>query len=115
MLAGYQNAQKTGIGRACFSCRILSQFTELPQERLASYLLGAILRSDVMSIRNSAALCVDRSTIVLVAGKEPLCKAICEVLRFDGYFREILAYDNTGSIPLSGKGALLIAHQNRLL
>ena len=115
LLAGYQNAQKTGLGRACFSCRILSQFTDLSKDQLASYLLGAVLRSDVMSIRNSTALSVDSSSIVLVAGKQPLQQAICEVLHFDGYFKEILAYNNNDSIPLSGRGALLIAHHNNLL
>ncbi len=115
LLAGYQNARKTGPGRACFSCRILSQFTNLPQEKLACYLLGSILQSDVISIRNSTALSVDRSSIVLVAGKEPLRRAICEVLRFDGFFSDIVEYESTGSIPLSGKGALLIAHQKDLL
>lgn len=113
--AGYQNARKTGLGRACFSCRILSQFTDLPKEKLASYLLGVILSSDVLSIRNSTALSVDSSSIVLVAGKDPLREAICEVLRFDGYFSEVIAYDSAGDIPLSGKGALLIAHQKDLL
>ena len=115
LLAGYQNARKTGLGRACFSCRILSQFTDLSKEKLASYLLGVILSSDVLSIRNSNALCVDRSTIVLVAGKDPLRGAICEMLRADGYFSEVIGYDSTGDIPLSGKGALLIAHQKNLL
>lgn len=115
LLTGYQNAQKTGLGRACFSCRILSQFTAYSKEQLASYLLGAVLSSDVTSIRNSTALSVDPGCVVLVAGKEPLQRAICDVLRHDGFFSEVIAYAPSGSVPLSGAGALLIAHQRNLL
>ena len=46
LLLGYENAKKTGLGRACFSGRILSLFVEEDTEKIANYILGASLQGE---------------------------------------------------------------------
>lgn len=110
LLAGYQNAAATGLGRACFSCRILNQFTEKNPDKLANYILGAVLESDVTALKNSSAIRAGKNTLIVVAGKEPLQTAIADILKEDGSFGEVRIFEADASIPLSSLGAFLIAN-----
>ena len=115
LLTGYENARLNGLGRACFSCRILNQFAIPDKKRLASYLLGAVLQSDVAALQHSKALHADASTCMVVAGRDPLRRAICEVLTHAGSFGEVMAYESASDVPLACQGALLIAREGGLL
>ncbi len=115
LLTGYENAKRTGLGRACFSCRILNQFSIPEKERLANYILGAVLQSDVAAIKNSDAVRATSDTLMIVAGKNPLRQAICDILEHDGSFGEVINYQPQTDIPLSSLGAFLIAHKGGLL
>ena len=108
LLLGFDAAERTGLGRACFSARILSQLGGEPPEKLANYVLGACLQSDVAAIRGSKALCVQDGTGVLVAGSGPLCRAVTDVLLHAGGFSRVRAYDPGEGVPLSASGALSI-------
>lgn len=108
VLLGYETARKTGIGRACFSARILSQFSGQSSEMLSNYILGVALQSDVTSIRNSGALTVGPQTEVVIAGNMPVQQAISDILEYDGYFRNVHAYVPQSDIPLSALGAWTI-------
>lgn len=109
LLAGYQTAKRCGIGRACFSGRILSQFVTKDQAKLANYILGACLQSDVAAIQNSAALKAGPDTTAIVGGKDPLRRAIADILRHEGCFEEVSLFQPDGDLPLSPTGAYLIA------
>ncbi len=102
---GRREARQTGLGRACFSARILSQFPHTPPEKLANYILGAVLDSDLTAIHSASWLGVGPSTEVVVAGKGPLRRAMAQLLEEDGSFRDVHMYDAAGKPPLSALGA----------
>ena len=79
-LAGWRTAKQTGLGRACFSGRILSQFGKQPPQAVASYLLGVVLQSDLAAIHGSGALHLEPGAEVIVAGKDPLRRAMADLL-----------------------------------
>ena len=108
VLLGYETAKACGIGRACFSARILNQFAEKDQQKLANYILGAALQSDVTSVQNSTALHVSRDTEVIVAGKDPLRQAILDILRHENCFAHVHTAQ-TDDRSLSAQGAYLVA------
>lgn len=109
VLRGFETAQKTGLGRAAFSARILNQFAEKDKQKIANFVLGAALASDVRSIRHSAALKTTPDTHVIVSGKNPLRRAITDVLERDGYFAKVEEYAGTPGMPLSAAGSFLVA------
>jgi 2-dehydro-3-deoxygalactonokinase len=115
LLAGYRNAAAVGLGRACFSCRILNQFTEKNPDKLANYILGAVLESDVTALKHSAAIRAGRDTLMVVAGKEPLQTAIADILKEDGSFGDVQIFEASANIPLSSLGAFLIAKESGVL
>ncbi|MDO5423042.1 MAG: 2-dehydro-3-deoxygalactonokinase [Eubacteriales bacterium] len=108
VLAGYRTAKAVGLSRALFSARILGQFAEKDANRLANYLLGAILQSDVEALQKTSALPVHAQTPIFVAGKEPLKRAMIDVLRESGAFREAAGVSSPYESCLSARGAYLI-------
>jgi len=115
VLTGYETAKKSGIGRACFSARILNQFAIKDKQKLANYILGVALQSDVTAVKNSDALKVNCSTDVIVSGKDPLRRAIADILQKDGFFANVYTYEIKGNLPLSAVGAYIIAEKSKLL
>lgn len=113
VLLGYMQAQVCGIGRACFSGRILNQFAEKDTDKMANYILGAVLQNDILALQQSKAISVTKNTRVVVAGKNPLRKAVAAILRKDGYFTDIIEFKNSGSLPISAEGALLVTDMCR--
>ena len=109
LLTGYEAAKKTGIGRACFSARILNQFAIGDKAKLANYILGVCLESDMAAIKHSSALSVSRESTVVVAGKNPLRRAIADILLHDGYFSEVRTFVPENDLPLSAIGAYIVA------
>lgn len=109
LLRGFEVSRRTGLGRGAFSARILSQFAEKEEQKLASFLLGAALASDVQSVRNSTALAVDAHVSVIVSGKAPLRQAVALVLERDGFFDRVEQYAPPPDLPLSAIGSFLVA------
>lgn len=108
VLKGYAAAAATGIGRAAFSARILNTFAEKDRQKLANYILGAALSSDVQSLHHSTAVKLDPDVTVIVSGKDPLRSAIADILRFDGFFRHVEEFTPDPALPLSAKGAFAV-------
>ena len=113
VLAGFRTAAKTGIGRACFSARILNTFTEPDKQKIACYVLGAVLQNDIDAVRNSTALSAAPDTTVIVSGKNPLRRALADLFREDGYFKEIQEFIPEPGRSLSAEGAFLVADLRR--
>lgn len=109
VLAGFRTASRTGIGRACFSARILNTFAEKDKGKIASYVLGAVLQNDIDAVRNSSALAVSRETTVIVSGKNPFRRALVDLFREDGTFERVEEFVPDSSMPLSAEGASLVA------
>lgn len=102
---GAEAAEKTGLGRACFSGRILSTFVTNDQMKIANFLLGAVLQGDINALQNSNALSVSPDTNIIIAGKNPLRQALFDILENSGYFKQISVYIPEKGYPLSGIGA----------
>ena len=51
----------------------------------------------------------------MVGGKEPLRTAVADVLKYDGYFREVETFCPEGDIPLSARGAYIVARETGIL
>ena len=109
VLVGYGQAAKCGIGRACFSARILNQFAIDDKSKIANYILGACLQSDVAAIRNSSAISAGPDATIIVAGKNPFRRAIADILVHEGYFRHVEEFAPASELPLSPVGAYRIA------
>lgn len=114
VLAGYRNAEKNGLGRATFSCRILDLFYTEDHSKLASYLLGACFQNDLNAMKNSNAIKADQNTTVIVAGKSVLQWAISDILEEDGYFSHVLKYQEE-DMPLSAYGMYMVAKYKQLI
>ena len=112
VLYGYEEAAKQGLGKACFTGRILMLFTEYNSVKIANYILGASIADDLLALKNSTAFRISPETQVIVAGKEPLRSAIADILRYDGYFTDVCEYENREKAPLSAIGQYLIAGWN---
>lgn len=105
---GAREAAAMGLGRACFSARILSQFPRIPPEKLANYILGAVLQGDLTALRSAGWLNVSGDAGVVVAGKGPLRRAMAQLLEGEGLFRSVHMYEGEGKPPLSAMGALAV-------
>ncbi|CAN5397538.1 2-dehydro-3-deoxygalactonokinase [soil metagenome] len=116
VLAGAALAQKSGVGRACFSIRIMDQFADSSANDRANFLLGALLSEDVKAMKNSSAISLRGDTPVIVAGKGVARQALALLIKEDDFFSGTLAVVNDAQNSLlSGYGALRIARERGLL
>ncbi|KLN47285.1 hypothetical protein AAY77_00630, partial [Providencia rettgeri] len=100
MLKGAALSQQVGIARSCFSVRLLDLFTEATLDQKSSFLLGAILASDLLAIKNSQALCVTNDMKIVISGKPILANALKELIKNDSYFTgEIRLLDDKKEQP----------------
>lgn len=108
-LKGYETSARTGLGRACFSARILDTFLTQDRQKLASYLLGAVLQSDLAAVKGSRMLGEYKGRTVIVSGRNPVRQALVDLFRRDGYFTDIREFQPPDEFPLSAEGAFVIS------
>ncbi|GKX55725.1 2-dehydro-3-deoxygalactonokinase [Leminorella grimontii] len=107
LLKGADACRDVGIARSCFSVRILDLFTSASVNQRANFLLGAVLYSDLLAIKNSRALALTPSTTVVVSGKAIMKEALARLIERDPFFRgELVLVDEDARRPLSGLGAI---------
>lgn len=110
LLAGAAHARRVGLGRTCFTVRILDQFTGHGTEEKANFLLGAVLATDLMALKNSRALAVDPAAPVYIMGKRELREAFGVLLRADDFFCGTLREVGDDILEdIAGFGALTVA------
>lgn len=115
LLEGYKNARKTGLGRACFSARILYLFKDNHVEKIRNYILGAALAGDITAILNSDAVRADGRTMAVVCGKNPLKRALMDILEYEALFADIRSYEPDQGMSTSALGAYMIAEKSKIL
>jgi 2-dehydro-3-deoxygalactonokinase len=116
LLAGAASANKIGLGRACFSVRILDQFAVYDANARANFLLGAVLGSDLLTLKNSSAIRMSPGTRFVVSGKPILREAIARLVEGDDFFSgtvTVLADDEQRD--LAGAGAIAVARRRGLV
>lgn len=116
VLAGAATARKVGLARACFSVRILAQFSDVELDQRASFLLGAVLADDVLALKHSSAIQMRPDTTIVLCGKPLLRDALALLVAEDSYFygKRIIA-DDAQQANLAGAGALAIAAARNLI
>ena len=87
----------------------MNQFAIDDKSKIANYILGACLQSDVAAIRNSSAISAGREATIVVAGKNPFRQAIADILLREGYFQHVEVFAPETELPLSPIGAYRIA------
>ena len=115
-LKGAACSQKNGLGRACFTARILDQFTDYQRNDKANFVLGAVLANDLLALKNSEILQLTPQITVVIMGKRILKEALMLIIQNDVYFQgkqKVVADEIQRNI--AGYGAILVAKQRGLL
>ncbi|HVI56940.1 MAG TPA: 2-dehydro-3-deoxygalactonokinase [Luteibacter sp.] len=116
LLAGAASAKKIGLGRACFSVRILDQFAVYDANARANFLLGAVLGSDLLTLKNSSAIRMSPGTRFVVSGKPILREAIARLVEGDDFFSgTITVLGDDEQRDLAGYGAIAVARRRGLV
>ncbi|HEY9132851.1 MAG TPA: 2-dehydro-3-deoxygalactonokinase [Dyella sp.] len=116
LLAGARSAKQIGLGRACFSVRILDQFTVYDANARANFLLGAVLGSDLLTLKNSSAIEVMPGVRFIISGKPILREAIGLLVQGDDFFSgQVTMLDDEQQSDLAGRGAIAVARERGLL
>lgn len=113
VLEGSRAAAAAGFSHACFQARILNQFVEPDHRKIACFLLGAVLQNDIEVLKRAGRPWTDCDVPVIISGKFPLGKAFADLLREDGYYRDIREFYPDSKLPLSALGALIVADAGR--
>ncbi|SFC79767.1 2-dehydro-3-deoxygalactonokinase [Pragia fontium] len=112
LLKGAKLCQEVGLARSCFSVRILDLFSQTTLNQRANFLLGTILYSDILTIKNSQALAFEADSTIVICGKKILRQGLEILIKEDEFFiGKIIAVDEDSSKPLSVIGAKLIAER----
>ncbi len=114
--AGAQSANRTGLGRTCFSLRILDQFDVADRNARANFLLGAVLASDLLTLKNSTALGTSSDTPLVIAGRGVVQQALNLLISDDPFFTLAPVLVNSAQqMHLAGFGAARVAAARGLL
>lgn len=113
--AGAATARKVGLARACFSVRILGQFSDVLCDERASFLLGAVLADDLLALKNSSAIQMRPDTTIVISGKAMLRDALALLLaEQDFFYGKRIVVDDASQAQLAGAGALALAQARKL-
>lgn len=107
LLNGYRNSSTVGIGRSAFLTRVLNLFCQPSSHQLGSYLLGAVLASDLDALRHSKAICFDSPFKIVIGGNGSMALALYQLMTAEYPDSEVVM-DRTKY--LAGIGARLIWH-----
>lgn len=105
VLHGAKTAAANGLGRACFSGRILGTFVTNDEMQIANFLLGSVLQGDIDAFKNSSALTLDTNADIIIAGKNPLRQALVDILHVNCPECKVTEYLPAPGKPMSGVGA----------
>ncbi len=114
VLKGYSAAKKTGTGRACFSARILNQFTVKDKQKVANYIYGVVIQNDIFAVLNTSAIKVDLNATVIIGGNNTYCRAVFDILESEHIFKDIISCTSADGVPFSAKGAYVISKERHL-
>lgn len=116
VLKGAECARQVGLSRACFTVRILDQFTDCAVEAKANFLLGAMIQTDLTALRFSRTFAVRPDMPVFITGKREMRTAFHAVLRQDNFFRgQLQAVDDEALEDIAGYGAMTVARQRGIV
>jgi 2-dehydro-3-deoxygalactonokinase len=116
LLEGARCSALIGLSRACFSVRILEQFSKTTAEQRANFLLGAVLAQDVFALKRSSAIRLNPDVPIFITGKKVMKQAFSALFQSDRFFNAaVTAVDDKLSADLAGRGAIAIARRRGLM
>jgi 2-dehydro-3-deoxygalactonokinase len=116
LLEGARCSARVGLGRACFSVRILELFGKDTPNQRANFLLGAVLAQDLMALRNSCALQVNPEMTVVLTGRKIMQQAFRSLIRHDHHFHgSVREIDDHLTADLAALGAIAVARERGLM
>lgn len=116
IIAGAGYSKKVGLNRACFTIRILDQFTNYAVNDKANFLLGAVLENDLLALKNSRALNISTEQHVIIGGSEVLKRAFEILVESDDYFTgQVHVVDDELMKDMAGFGSILAAKARGLI
>lgn len=115
LLAGARSTYMVGFARTLFSLRILEQVGRLAHHELASFLLGAIARSDIDAMLSSQTLNYEVGVPVYIYGDSIASLAFTEVLKETLPNVQIHSVLQREGSYLAGSGAILVAKSAGLI
>jgi 2-dehydro-3-deoxygalactonokinase len=116
LLEGARCCAHVGLGRACFSVRILEQFGGTTTKQRANFLLGAVLEQDVYALKQSSAIRLRPEIPVVITGKKVMKEAFAALIKNDHFFQgEIVVADDDQTCDLAGLGAMAVARERGLM
>ncbi|MCW2475096.1 MULTISPECIES: 2-dehydro-3-deoxygalactonokinase [unclassified Symbiopectobacterium] len=115
LLQGAHDCAAVGLARSCFSVRILDMFASLSDNQKANYLLGAVLQTDILAIKNSKALNISPDATLVICGKKILKNAFEILIKDDAFFTGDVVVIDDNQPSLSGLGALEIARVRKII
>lgn len=116
LLAGAELAASMGLGKACFMVRLAHLFGDKNETERGDFLLGAILSSDIQSLKQVNRLVKAKNSLIAVAGRKELRTAVVGLLRNEKDFGDkVMEVDDQDVQNLAGYGALILARQRGIL
>lgn len=110
---GFTVAEKYGIARAVFSCRIEGLFSDATKDQMASFLMGAVLQQDILALYSKIREEALENPRIFVAGKQPFRKVLAFLLKQGGLISHV--EELAEREDLSAKGCLAVAKQKGLV
>ncbi len=101
-------ASREGMGRQAFSGRIINQFFVKEKTKVASYLLGVALESDMRIVQNLSREKCKKPRSVVVTGDGIVSRALYDLLQKEDCMETIQWYRTENGKSLSSEGAITI-------
>ena len=116
IIAGANYSKNVGLNRACFTIRILDQFTTYSINDKANFLLGAVLENDLFAVKNSHALEINPEESIIIGGSEVLKRAFGILVKNDSYFiGKVHMVDDELMKDMAGLGSIVVAKARGLV
>ncbi len=105
LVKGGEATRAHGLNRALYCVRLAELWTDCTVAQRTSYLIGALLTSDIIGLKASA----QTKDPIYITGRDELRKAFMALFSSDEDFKEIYEVKAEHSANLAGWGALLVA------
>jgi 2-dehydro-3-deoxygalactonokinase len=116
LLEGARCSTRVGLGRTCFSVRILELFGATTPNQRANFLLGAVLAQDLTALKNSSALQWNPDTGLVLTGRKIMKQAFKSLIGHDSFFQgKVLEIDDDLTADLAAIGAIAVARERGLI
>lgn len=113
LLEGYLSADRYGLGHALFMIRLQEQFGDKQHEQLASFLIGAILHSDIKALSSAPQLNFNSETPIYIGGSGLLCEATATLLNYQFPDNSVTRCEDVQD--LSAMGSIYVAQKANLI